>query len=233
MGKDIVRIKRSDLEIEEKDKDKRKALLEEVRRKKQEEERLRSLDQQAKKIAQQARQEPVKPEPVKAAEEVKQAERLAALQEARKRAEQQEKEKKPKEEPMPKPISQPIIQPVEKRLIFSNAGMPYPIVKRGSEVWELEMAGMPLGLIEKAEYEDLTIDLEAGDFAIFCSDGVIEAENEAEEIYGAERLEGCVTGIDSAMGAEEVIEAILKDVSDFAGSAQQYDDMTIFVVKRL
>jgi serine phosphatase RsbU (regulator of sigma subunit) len=42
-----------------------------------------------------------------------------------------------------------------------------------------------------------------------------------------------VAGIDSAASADDVIETILQDVSDFVGDAQQYDDMTIVAVKRL
>jgi serine phosphatase RsbU (regulator of sigma subunit) len=67
----------------------------------------------------------------------------------------------------------------------------------------------------------------------FYTDGIIEAENEMEEIYGTERLEKTLSGIDSAMGSNEVIEAILKDVTGFTGSAEQYDDMTIVVTRKL
>jgi serine phosphatase RsbU (regulator of sigma subunit)/ligand-binding sensor domain-containing protein len=125
-----------------------------------------------------------------------------------------------------------ILNTDKKKLIFSNAGMPYPIVKRGREVWELEVNGMPLGLMSGAEYTDLSVSLEAGDYVIFCSDGVIEAENEAEEMYGTERLLHLVTGIDSAASAEDVIQAILQDVARFTGDAERYDDMTVVVIKK-
>ncbi len=50
MGKDMIRIKRSELEVEEKEKDSQKTLIEEVERKKQEEKRLRSLQEQGRKL---------------------------------------------------------------------------------------------------------------------------------------------------------------------------------------
>jgi serine phosphatase RsbU (regulator of sigma subunit) len=52
-------------------------------------------------------------------------------------------------------------------------------------------------------------------------------------MYGTERLEEVVMHINSTMNAEEIIETILQDVSDFVGSAEQYDDMTVVVLKRL
>jgi len=52
-------------------------------------------------------------------------------------------------------------------------------------------------------------------------------------MYGTERLIKLVSGMDVAASAEDVIQAILRDVSSFVGNAEQYDDMTIVVVKRL
>jgi serine phosphatase RsbU (regulator of sigma subunit) len=42
-----------------------------------------------------------------------------------------------------------------------------------------------------------------------------------------------VAGIDPAVSAEDTIQAILQDVTEFAGSAEQYDDMTVVAVKKL
>ena len=124
-----------------------------------------------------------------------------------------------------------IIQPEQKRLTFSNAGMPYPIVKRGDEVWELEVNGMPLGLIGGAEYDDMSIDLESGDFVIFCSDGVIEAMDESEEMYQTERLLESVQKADSDLSAQSMMDWVLKDVTEFAGDVEPADDTTIVVIR--
>ena len=67
----------------------------------------------------------------------------------------------------------------------------------------------------------------------FYTDGITEAENETEEMYGTERLEKALSGIDSAMSSNEIIDAILKDVTDFTGTAEQYDDITIVVIRKL
>jgi len=124
-----------------------------------------------------------------------------------------------------------IIQPEQNRLIFSNAGMPYPIVKRGDEVWELEVNGMPLGLIDGAEYDDISIDLEAGDLVIFCSDGVIEAMDESEEMYQTGRLLEVVKEADPGISAQEMVDLIVSDVTEFTGDVELSDDITIVALK--
>lgn len=127
-------------------------------------------------------------------------------------------------------ISLGIIQPGKKRLVFSNAGMLYPLVKRGSEVWELEVVGMPLGLMEKTEYEDLSINLEAGDYVMFRSDGVDEAMNEAEEMYQTERLLEVIEQGDPDISAQEMVDLIVRDVTQFVGGVEPSDDITIVVL---
>lgn len=123
-----------------------------------------------------------------------------------------------------------IIQP-EKKLIFSNAGMPYPIVKRGGEVWELEVSGLPLGLTDSAEYDELSIDLQTGDFVIFYSDGVIEATNEADEMYQTERLLEVIQKADSGISAQEMVGLIVWNVNGFVGDLEPADDMTVVVLR--
>jgi sigma-B regulation protein RsbU (phosphoserine phosphatase) len=125
-----------------------------------------------------------------------------------------------------------VLIPEHWRLLISNAGMPYPIVKRGNGVWELEVSGMPLGLMDDAEYEDLGIYLELGDVVIFCSDGVIEAENEAGEMYQTERLLEAIKQADSGLSAQGMVDLIVKNVTTFAGDEEASDDITIVVLRR-
>ena len=106
------------------------------------------------------------------------------------------------------------------------------MVKRWDEVWELEVNGMPLGLMDDAEYEDLSIDLEEGDFIVFCSDGVIEAENEAGEMYQTERLLEAIKRADSGLSAQKMVELVVRDVTTFVGDEEASDDITIVVLRR-
>lgn len=99
MGKDMVRIKRDEVGSEEYEKDDKKTLLEEVRKRKQEEERLRSLQNQGEKIVQGVlkKSEEVEKQKETRLESEKQAKRLAILQEERKKAEQEDKKDVEKE----------------------------------------------------------------------------------------------------------------------------------------
>ncbi len=117
---------------------------------------------------------------------------------------------------------------------WSNAAQPHPLTKRSDGASEAEEDGqLPLGMAPDVRYPDYELKLQPGDIVIFYTDGIIEAENEAEEMYGTDRLLNLVAGIDSAENAQDIIEDILQDVSDFAGSAQQYDDMTVVVLKKV
>ncbi len=77
------------------------------------------------------------------------------------------------------------------------------------------------------------IAIERGDIVILYTDGIIEAENEFEEMYGTERLLNLLSSVDLAAGTEEIIEAILQDVDHFVGAAERYDDMTVVIVKKV
>jgi sigma-B regulation protein RsbU (phosphoserine phosphatase) len=117
---------------------------------------------------------------------------------------------------------------------WSNAAQPHPLIKLSSGASEAEEDGqLPLSMAPGTKYPDCELRLQIGDIVIFYTDGIIEAENEAEEMYGTERLLNLVSGIDTSASAEDAIEAILQDVSDFAGAAQQYDDMTVVVLRKV
>ena len=124
-----------------------------------------------------------------------------------------------------------ILSAKEKRLLLSNVGLPYPIIKRGEKTWELEVNGLPLGILDDAEYTDLAIDLEAGDFVVFYSDGISEAMDETEEIYQSERLMERVRKADSDLSAQEMIDWITQDVTAFMGDMDTYDDITLVVLR--
>jgi serine phosphatase RsbU (regulator of sigma subunit)/DNA-binding LacI/PurR family transcriptional regulator len=110
------------------------------------------------------------------------------------------------------------------------------IVMRKDGRMELEdtMAlGLPLGLVGgMADFVQKTsIDLQPEDGIVLYSDGVTEAENEAGELYGLERL--CqVVKEHWGERAEEVKDAIVADVRGYIGQQKVHDDITLVVVKQ-
>ena len=126
-----------------------------------------------------------------------------------------------------------ILNESEKSVHYANGGQPYPILKRGTEIIEIEDSDLPLGSMKSVRYESITFDLAEGDMLIFHSDGLIEALNPNEEMYGAERLIALVSQIPNESTAEEAIQHIVEDVNRFVEEAEQYDDLTVVVIKRI
>ncbi len=124
-----------------------------------------------------------------------------------------------------------ILNETEKTVNYANGGQPYPILKRGTNITEIDCGDLPLGSMKNVDYDAVTFDLEEGDFLIFHSDGLIEALNPYQEMYGVERLLELTSHIPNECSAEEVLQRIVDDVRDFVQDAEQYDDLTLVVVK--
>jgi sigma-B regulation protein RsbU (phosphoserine phosphatase) len=87
----------------------------------------------------------------------------------------------------------------------------------------------PLGILDEAEYEETPLQMNPGDKIVFYTDGIVEAMDKNEEMYGFERLHEIVKA-SQAEAAEDLMNDIIKDVSDFTGNVPQHDDLTIIVV---
>lgn len=122
----------------------------------------------------------------------------------------------------------------ERRLKIANAACPYPFHYRARDgvVEELQVEAYPLGVRSGTAYPALETDLGSGDYVVFCSDGIIEAANGVEEMFGFEQTtavirEGCAAGLN----AEALILRLFETVQDFTGDQAQGDDMTCVVVR--
>jgi serine phosphatase RsbU (regulator of sigma subunit)/pSer/pThr/pTyr-binding forkhead associated (FHA) protein len=89
------------------------------------------------------------------------------------------------------------------------------------ERWE--EGSMPVGLIPIADFEMHTGQLKPGDRFIVVSDGITEAENPVDDLFGEERLEG-------ACQCDDAFTNIMEQVANFRGSAAQNDDITLVEV---
>lgn len=115
---------------------------------------------------------------------------------------------------------------------FANAGhLPFIHVQCGRKTVALLEGGkgIPLGIAPAAEISTEMVQLDHGDHIVFVTDGIIEAKNEAGELYSLERTVELVN--QSYDSAEQVVENLLQDVQQFAGNADQHDDVTIVALK--
>jgi phosphoserine phosphatase RsbU/P len=118
--------------------------------------------------------------------------------------------------------------PRERRIVMANAGATAPMICRGSEILNVRVEGVPLGLLETREYEETIFDAEPGDTVILYSDGITDHMSPTGVEYGRGRLTNVVRGA-CAQPADEIVNAIFKDLDKFNTTA--FDDQTVLVVK--
>ena len=128
-----------------------------------------------------------------------------------------------------------VIDSNTKEMRFANAGCFDPVVRQNGRISPLEVKGNrgPLGTFADIEYQDNQINLQPGDIVLLYSDGIEEAINQNEEAYGYERIENVLRNATSEATAQNVIDQLLADVKKFTRDAEQYDDMTLVVVRAL
>jgi phosphoserine phosphatase RsbU/P len=119
----------------------------------------------------------------------------------------------------------------KRRLVtMANSGLPYPVRYSADTCRQIEIAGVPLGTFAGSSYDELTLDLTAGDLFVFCTDGITEANDATSREFGAPRLHKVVHRLRDAP-AQAVADGIFGAVEKFRGTTPPSDDMTAVVVK--
>ena len=119
-------------------------------------------------------------------------------------------------------------------LEYANAGHECPIIKRkGGEYYaSAEKHSFVIGGLEGVKYKQFSVDLGEGDIIFTYTDGIPEANNSNNEMYGMEKTVATLNRYKDAE-PEELIKLLKADVDDFAGDAPQFDDMTMLCYKQL
>jgi phosphoserine phosphatase RsbU/P len=120
----------------------------------------------------------------------------------------------------------------KQTLQIANAGAVQPLLCRGQEVETVQAEGFPLGLFKGVSYEEFTLSMRAGDAVIFFSDGIVDAVNDREEMFGTERLTALVAR-ELKNTAEGLVDAIYTELAAFQGGIERFDDETVVVLKVL
>ena len=117
-------------------------------------------------------------------------------------------------------------------LTLANAGSPYPLLVRNGEVQIIQLEGIPLGLLQATEYDEITIQLEPEDVIIFASDGILESESFSQEEFGMERLRSLLKDVTKSDSARCIADRILAATDDYAGAGTvPHDDRTLVVFR--
>ena len=124
-----------------------------------------------------------------------------------------------------------VLDPESGCLIYANAGHDVPYLRRrNGDAEELRARGMPLGLMPSMSYQQKEIALEAGDSALFYSDGLVEAHDPKGEMLGFSRLRALIAehGEERALG-----DFLLEELYSFTGEGwEQEDDITLVTLRR-
>src|SRR5438477_4170374 len=116
-------------------------------------------------------------------------------------------------------------------LEYINAGHPSPILIRHGAAEEAFTEGSyPVGLVPEAQYTAVCLKLEPGDTLVLFSDGVTEAMDPDEQLFGIPRLKELLTG-QLECPLEQLQKCVLEAVENFARGAHQADDLTLLIVR--
>jgi len=113
-----------------------------------------------------------------------------------------------------------------------NAGHENPMVRRAGGTFSLfqDKHGLPLGVMPGMRYQDYTLQFSPGDSIFVYTDGVPEANNPSEELYGLRRLERSLK-LPGNPSPQAVLKAVQADVDAFVGAANQFDDLTMLCME--
>jgi sigma-B regulation protein RsbU (phosphoserine phosphatase) len=125
-----------------------------------------------------------------------------------------------------------ILDHEKQSITYVNAGHNPPILFRAADrsLSEFEATGIAMGARENMPYQSRVCPLSPGDVMVLYTDGITEANNDNGEMYGEARLQEVIRS-SAGRSAHDILECILGDVKTFCGSAPQYDDITLMVIR--
>ena len=118
----------------------------------------------------------------------------------------------------------------ECKFVMANAGAIPPMICRQGEILKPKVEGVPAGLLDDREYEEITFEGKPGDVMLLYSDGIQDQLRSPDQEYGRVRLANALKR-HCSLDAESLADAILKDLDTFANGAPTFDDETLMVVR--
>ena len=127
-----------------------------------------------------------------------------------------------------------LLNPQSGILTYCNAGHPPPYRlaanKRQNPV-ALHRTGMPLGVSPEATWSEGEIHLTPGDLLMLYTDGVVESHNPENEMFGDRRMLEIAASL-RHRSPRHLQDALISEVRAFTGNEQQFDDLTLVLIKR-
>lgn len=121
-------------------------------------------------------------------------------------------------------------EPSSRRFTMANAGAEPPLVCRGGTIMKPRVEGVPIGLLEEREYDEVVFQAEAGDLLLFYSDGVEDQLDAAGEEFGRGRLVRALKR-DCAMRPKDLVVSIFEELDAYMEDTPITDDQSIIAVR--
>jgi sigma-B regulation protein RsbU (phosphoserine phosphatase) len=118
--------------------------------------------------------------------------------------------------------------PQTLQIVIANAGAIPPMICRGNEILKIRAEGVPVGLLEAREYEEIVFQAETADNIVLYSDGITDHQGPSGHEFGRGRLARLVRA-GCRQSAAELIASVFAELDQFNPTA--FDDQTVFVMK--
>ena len=118
------------------------------------------------------------------------------------------------------------------KIIAANAGHEYPVIRHGNGTFELlkDKHGFVVGGMRGMKYKDYEIMMEPGSRLFLYTDGVPEATDAREQLFGTERMLEALNTLENT-DARSVLEGVRAAVDAFTAGAEQFDDLTMLCLE--
>jgi sigma-B regulation protein RsbU (phosphoserine phosphatase) len=121
-------------------------------------------------------------------------------------------------------------EPRMHRMTISNAGAEPLLICRRGEILTAKAEGVPIGLLEHQQYDEVTYQAEAGDTLLLFSDGVEDQLNSKEEHFGRSRVRRLLTKHDGETPFA-IVDHLFAELDEFRDGVIITDDQTVVTMK--
>ena len=117
-----------------------------------------------------------------------------------------------------------------RRFTIANAGAIPPLICRDGELIQPKVEGVPIGLLEEREYDEVVFDAKPGDVLLLYSDGIQDQHGPHEDEYGRHQLQKALLEVYKGT-PRKIAEGIFADLDKYMGHEAVFDDQTIIAIR--
>lgn len=116
-------------------------------------------------------------------------------------------------------------------MVCANAGHEFPALRRANGDFELikDKHGFVLAAMEMSKYKEYELELYPGDSIYVYTDGVAEATNSSNELFGTGRMLDALNR-EKGLEGQKLLEHVRGEIDAFVGEAPQFDDITMLTM---